>query len=302
MTIASRYRDLIALFPRFLSKRRVGWQGLRDILSTSGLERPALFLLIAIVGEVDARRGLSRDELERRLFNPYSTFDPIFDRLPQLVEKGYLSYGEDGGYRVTDEGREVADRVELGARAYLAGLDVLPPGELTRLATTLEAIAARLWQADEPKIKAHQARARRVPPITTDAPMVHLEVAIMSLWMARDDAHMAAWRAEGFSGPQMDLLGRVWMGEAQTVPGLITALERTQHAEDVVEGVNALAEAGYVVVEGERVTITDAGRQVRAWIEEETDRVYFSPWPQMTAEELEWVYRSLEAVCSKLGG
>jgi hypothetical protein len=111
---------------------------------------------------------------------------------------------------------------------------------------------------------------------------------------------MAAWRAEGLSGPQMDLLGRVWMGEAQTLLGLIAAVERTQHAEDVVEGVNALAEAGYVVVEGERVTITDAGRRVRARIEEETDRVYFSPWPQMTAEELEWLYGSLEEVCQKL--
>jgi hypothetical protein len=34
-------------------------------------------------------------------------------------------------------------------------------------------------------------------------------------------------------------------------------------------------EAGYVLVDGERITLTEYGQQVRIRIEEETDRIYF---------------------------
>ena len=130
--------------------------------------------------------------------------------------------------------------------------------------------------------------------------MVHLEAAIFALWMARDDAHIAAWRAKGLSGPQLDILTRIWTGEAQSLTALTTALQSTQRPEDVVRGVTALSDAGYVHLDGERLTLSDAGRQMRDGIEEETDRVYFTPWPNLSAEELDRLYASLEAVCNAL--
>ena len=272
---------------------------MQDILQLSDLERPQFFLLRAIVEETDPGEQLSRQEMESRLFNPYATFNPIFDALPLLVEKGYLAQTDDS-YLVTPQGRVLMEQTEQAARNYMATLTPIPLPELTHLAAVLEEIAQRMWQADEPAIKAHQARVHRQPPITTAAPMVHLEASIFALWMARDDAHIAAWRAKGLSGPQMDLLGHLASGERQTLPALTMALESTQRPDDVARGVVGLSKAGYVLVEGERVTLTDAGQQVRDEIEEETDRIYFAPWPPLSEDELEGIYTSLRRVCDAL--
>jgi hypothetical protein len=130
--------------------------------------------------------------------------------------------------------------------------------------------------------------------------MVQLESAIFALWMARDDAHIAAWRAEGLSGPHLDLLTCLWTGEAHTLHELIGAFQHSQHPDDVLEGITVLTEAGYVLVDGERITLTANGQQVRNHIEEETDRIYFTPWPPLTPEDLNWLHSSLQRVCDAL--
>ncbi len=299
MPLSQRYHDLILLFPQFLTARRRGWTGLQSILQASGLERPHFFLLRAIVEETNPEEKLSRQEMEGQLFNPYSTFNLIFEALPLLVEKGYL-LNTDDSYLVTPRGSALIEQTEQAVRNYVVTLTPLPSSELKSLAAILEEIAQRMWQADEPAIKAHQARCHRQPSVTTAAPMVHLEAAIFALWMARDDAHIAAWRAKGLSGPQMDLLSQLASGEIETLPALTAVLENTQHPEDVMQGITKLSEASYVLVEGERVTLTEAGRKVRREIEEETDRVYFVPWPPLSEDELDKIYSSLKGVCDAL--
>ncbi len=298
MSISARYHELVSLFPRFLHLQPFGWKGSQDILQ-SGLKLPALLLLRAVVQETDPGEMLSRQEMESRLFNPYSTFHPIFDNLPSLLEKGYLSHSGNR-YLVTPGGRTLIERIEQAVQSYTATLTPLPLPELTQLAALLESIARRMWQANEPTVKAHQARCHRLSPIAPSAPMVQLEAAIFALWMARDDAHIAAWRAEGLSGPHLDLLTRLWTGEAHSLPELTTALQHTQRPEDILQGVTALREAGYVLGEGEHMALTASGHQVRTRIEEETDRIYFTSWPPLTPEDLDWLYASLKQVCDTL--
>jgi hypothetical protein len=299
MSILPRYRDMVLLFPRFLNCRPFGWKGFQHFVQVSGLERQAIFLLRALVQEIAAGEMLSRQEMESRLFNPYSTLHPIFDSLPSLLEKGYLVHSG-GSDLVTVDGRAFIEKIAQAAQDYTATLTPIPFPELTRLTALLEVIAQRMWQAGEPTVKAHQARCHRLPMITTSSPMVHLEAAVFALWMARDDAHIAAWRAEGLSGPHLDLVSQLWMGKAQTVPELTNVLQQTQRPEEILQGVTALSEAGYVLVEGERITLTESGQQVRTHIEEETDRIYFAPWPPLTLEDLDWLYSSLKLVCDTL--
>jgi hypothetical protein len=128
--------------------------------------------------------------------------------------------------------------------------------------------------------------------------MVRLNAAVFALWMSRDDAHIAAWRAEGLSGPHHDLLTSLRRKETHTLPELTAAFEQLQRPEDILQGITALNAAGFV--EGERITLTEDGQQVRTRIEEETDRIYFTPWPPLTSEDLNWLYSSLEKVCDNL--
>src|SRR5437588_3105094 len=156
MSISPRYRDLVSLFPRFLHLQPFGWKGSQDILQ-SGLQLPALLLLRALVQETDPGEMLSQQEMESRVFNPYSTFHPIFDSFPSLLDQGYLSH-TGGRYLVTPHGRSLIERIEQAAQDYTATLTPIPLPDLTRLAALLETIAQRMWQATEPAVKDQQDR------------------------------------------------------------------------------------------------------------------------------------------------
>jgi hypothetical protein len=294
-----RRRALVDLFPQFLMRRRQGWAGLQPLLEASQLARPDYFLLRSVVEETDLRVSMSEAELRTNLFNPYATINPIFESLPALVEGGYLSiYGD--RYTVTLQGRALVDRVERAARAYLATRALLPAAEGVRLADTCSDIASRLWSAAEPAAKPHQARVRRLPPTAGSPPIVRLELAVYALWMARDDAHNAAWRAAGFDGPALDLLSRVWAGEASTVTELIACVRQTQHPEDVDRGLATLIAAGYIISEENSLQLTLAGSGARAAIEEETDRIYFAPWPPLAPGDIAWLYQTFHALRERL--
>ena len=91
------------------------------------MERPAFFLLRALVQERDAGDGMTREEMHANLFNPYSTFRPLLGALPTLVAAGYVAHAG-GRYTVTESGRALFARTEQARNAYLASLRrFLPP-------------------------------------------------------------------------------------------------------------------------------------------------------------------------------
>lgn len=301
MSTTDPRRELVALLPQYLPRRRRGWPGAP--LEQSGLERPAFFLLQAIVRELDVDASASEDELLRNLFNPYSTVRPVLERLPDLAACGYLD--RDGErYRVTQAGRALIERAEADVRAYVATLRPAPEQEIARLAERFEEIAARLWTAPEPIEKPHLLRTRRLAPAPVDsAPTVRLDEAAYQLWMARDDAHNAAWRSAGFDGPSFDLLSRLWAGDASTEAELIELVRHDQRLEDVARGIQSLERAGYLErADAERLVLTERGRATRDAIEAETDRIYFTPWPPLPDDEIGWMVAALQRVIAGLGG
>lgn len=286
---ASR-RDLIALFPRFLTLRRRGWIGLASFLEERGISRPESFLLLALAEEADPGVWLTRATMRRDLFNPYSTIDPlIFAALPDLVAHGLLAEREDASYAVTASGRALIADLEQAARAYLATLEFAPLVDLAPLADVLLRLASAMWAAPEPADKPHQARfQRRLPVREDDAPLVRLEAAILALWLARDDAHNAAWRAQGFTGPAFDIFSRIWNGEAASILDLQRILALQQRPEDIEAALVGLQQTGYVARTGNEVVLTPAGRVIRDAIEAETDRVYFAPWTADDTTIVHW--------------
>lgn len=298
-TLTDDRRALVDLLPQFLGRALRGWDGMTPVLESAGLDRPASFLLRALVEERDVGGGMTEAEMRADLFNPYSTVRPIVDALPTLVASGYVA--RDGSrYAVTDAGRAVAARVKAARDVYLSTLAPIPAADLTRLVDRLFAVAVRLCGAAEPQAKPHRDRAWRVMPPADAAPMVRLYGAVYALWMARDDSHNAAWRAAGFDGPAFDLLSRVWSGEATTIPALTEAVRQFQRPEDVAWGIEHLEAAGYLVREGDALRLAPHGTETRERIEVETDRLYFAPWPPLTPEEAVSLRATLAAVIAGL--
>jgi hypothetical protein len=126
---------------------------------------------------------------------------------------------------------------------------------------------------------------------------VQLEYAIYALQRARDDAHIAAWRDAGLTGPMIELLSRVWTGTAATVKQLAEQTRGRMLAADVAATVEKLEQAGYIAVDSATIAITCTGRDVRDAIECETDRVYFTPWPEIDAK---WIHDRLTTITTQL--
>lgn len=289
-------RTIVEQLPLFLQLRRRKWTGLQTFLDASHLPRPAFFLLRALEGETVKGQCLTVLQMRESLFNPYATRFTVFEHLPVLVEQGYLQQ-QDEGYCVTDVGRILVNECEIAARAYIGSLEVPPSIALSALAPALVERVHAAWQAPEPLIKAHQARTQRRLPIEGAPALVQVEWAVLGLWEARDDAHIAAWTAHQFSGPVFDILSRIWSKEAQTLPGLIATLEESQQPADIKRGIRELTELGYVLFTDDHVEVTIQGQKIRDDIERETDRIFFAPWNQMTHDEVMWLSEQLSDLC-----
>jgi hypothetical protein len=296
-TLMSARRTIVGQLPLFLQLRRRKWTELQTFLDECHLTRPAFSLLRALEGETVRGQTLTLQQMQAYLFNPYATRLTIFDHLPLLVEQGYLQQrGE--GYVVTDTGRTLSNRIEIAARAYIGSLEAPPSLSLPALAAALVERVHCAWQSPEPLIKAHQARTQRRLPVEKAPALVQIEWAILGLWEARDDAHMAAWRAYRFSGPVFDILSRIWSKEARTLPSFISTLGESQQPADIQQGILELTRSGYILLADDHFELTRQGQKIRDDIENETDRIFFASWDQMADDEVIWLGEQLSEVCS----
>jgi predicted transcriptional regulator len=129
--------------------------------------------------------------------------------------------------------------------------------------------------------------------------MVRIEQAIYDLWLARDDAHIAAWRDAELEGPQVRILSLLWSGETDSAAALTELLKEDATAEDVEATLALLMEKGYVAREEDNLSLTPEGALTREDIERETDRRYFAAWPH-TTEEAEWLRVNLAELIENL--
>src|SRR2546430_278004 len=113
-----------------------------------------------------------------------------------------------------------------------------------------------------------------------------LDAAVYGLWQVRDDCHFAAWRAAGLAGPDVEVLTRIWRREAPDETALAELLPH-QRPEDVRASLARLRKGGLVAPDA--LGTTEPGAQVRQKIEDETDRLFFTPWPEEVGAKGDWI-------------
>ena len=118
------------------------------------------------------------------------------------------------------------------------------------------------------------------------------------LWQVRDDCHMAAWRATDLLGPEVELLTRLWREEAADEAALADLVPH-QRPEDVSAALTRLRRDG--LVEADALKTTSAGATARQRIEDETDRLFFTPWPDDLGAKSAWIAERLIQVNTALG-
>jgi hypothetical protein len=281
--------EIVPLIPEFLTRRRARFTYPLRVIEELGIDRPAFsFVIGGVALQPDEGAHISD------LFNPYQT---TFDQweAPAAAARGAGLVEEIGGrWRVTAKGRRLAASVRHEADAYLRTLAPIPQDELRRLADLLATALEAIVRSGVPHD--HITRISRFRGDAT-IPMVALENALFGLWQARDDCHMSAWREAGFGGPAFDTLTRIWRREAATEAELAQKLTQ-QRPEDIATGLARLRRDGLLEPSG--LGLTPRGASARQAIEDETDRRFFSPWPDEVGDEASWIRDRLAAVNASL--
>ena len=210
-----------------------------------------------------------------------------------------LAEERDGRWYLTEKGRGLAAAMHEAARAHYATLTPLPKEELAELARLLDRAFLAGAKASEPATRLHTPFAfgyRGDEPPTGS--FAQLDAAVYGLWQVRDDCHMAAWRASGRSGPEVEVLTRLWREEAADDAALADLLSH-QRPLDVTAAVAKLRKDG--LVDRNALKTTDAGANLRQKIENDTDRLFFGPWPEDVGAKGSWIAEKLIQVNTALG-
>ncbi|HET8569791.1 MAG TPA: hypothetical protein VFM93_12505 [Candidatus Limnocylindria bacterium] len=282
--------DLVPLLPQFLTRRRTKLDHVLRMSDELGLDR-----LAYLVG-VNLRQfpgGATLDDI----LGPYVTKRDLRDAALAAAEGAGLIQRRGDRWTQTAKGRDHAARLRRAAHEHFATLRTIDDGDLRRLAGLLErafeTVAAAPAPAHERLPRVRAVRADGAPPNALAA----LEDAVNALWLMRDDCHVAAWRDAGFDGPRVDVLTRIWRDEAKTVEELASKVP--QGPEDVRAQVDLLRR-DRLVERDAPLRLTAEGTRVRQRIEDETDRYFFTPWPDEVGRDAAWLADRLSAVNAAL--
>jgi hypothetical protein len=278
----------VPLFPEFLNRRRIKFTFPLRLLEELGIDRPALFFVIG--GVAPQGGGRFRD-----MWNPYATHWDQQQPASAAARDAGLVDEKDGRWDLTAKGRELLKRYRREADTYLAALpSPLSIEDLARLASLLGRAFEATTASLDRRWHSHIPRAARMAGDAKAHPMIGLENAVFGLWQARDDSHMAAWKLAGLDGPTLDALTRIWRGEATSDEDLAAKLS-SQRPTDVARELAQLRRDGLVVA-GNPPQTSEKGTTARQGIEDETDRLFFSGWPDDVAASAGWIREKLAAV------
>jgi hypothetical protein len=284
---------LVPLLPQFLQRRRAKADFPLRAMETLGLDRPSYFFAMDIATQ-DPRGARPQDVGN----SAYRTTDDALRTTAAAGESAGLLSWADGRWSLTAKGKSAVGELRRAFDAHYASLTPIAKDELDRLATLLDDAYRAAAAAKEPATREHTPRGARYRWQEPSSAMARLDAAIYGLWQVRDDCHVQAWRDAGLSGPALDVLTRVWKGEAATEAELIAKIS-TQRPEDVRAALQQLRAAGHLTA-GPALALTPAGTATRERIEAETDRYFFAPWPDAVGAQADWVTERLAEVNAAL--
>jgi len=219
---------------------------------------------------------------------PYGLAQVNDERLASAVQQGYLASDGQGKYRATESGITAALRLIQTGNNDMAALTPIPKESLRSLGNHLARISDAAFNLPEPPahvlIKAKRDCYQRTG---TFAALEGFPAYCLLLEGHRDDCYFATWSAHGVEGHTWEVLDALSQGDTMTFDELHKKLSRRGVTEEVHAGdVRELVGRGWVEESSGVVKATEAGKQVRAEVEAETERLFFAPWSSLNESEL----------------
>lgn len=228
-------------------------------------------------------------------FGPYASVSTYEQQLEALVVKKFAETVDTGRYRSAEAGRKLVDQLYRDYYAAIARHDRLDETGVQRLSALADRMVAFLVrQPDVPSPITNAARSAF--PETTRA-WVYAERRVTTLAVFRDDAHIAAWREDGWSGPRIAVSTTLFKA-AQPLPlEQLRAAVAQLNDKDFKSAISALHSGGEVSHTPEDIyKLTATGRQARQLVEDVTDRNYAVLFNALSPDELKELIELLEQV------
>lgn len=235
---------------------------------------------------------------------PYGLAQVNDARLATAVQQGYLASDNQGAYRATESGRTAAARLMQAGDETMSALTPMPKESLRAIGNLLARISDAASSTPEPP--AHvliKAKRDLYQLMNTFAILEGFIAHCLLLEGHRDDCYITTWSAHGVEGHTWEVLDQLSQNDALNFDELHEktsgrGVTREIHAEDVQE----LARRGWAEDGSGVVKATEAGKQVRAEVEAETERLFFAPWSCLNESEVEELSNLASQLRDKLKG
>ncbi|GAC1458752.1 MAG: hypothetical protein NVSMB8_07690 [Candidatus Limnocylindrales bacterium] len=284
---------LVPLLPQFLQRRNTTLDFPLRATERYGIDRPAYLFVVQSLGFADPAGATLA-----QMGSTYATDHNALRAAAATAQGAGLAVhqsesGSGSGadrWTLTERGQRLLDEHRRAVAGHHAALAPIAPDELARLATLLERAFTAGAAAGEPVTRVRTARAHRYRWTAPASEFGRLDAAVFGLWQVRDDCHIQAWTDAGLTAPVLDVLTRLWRAEAAT-PEELGAVIPGQQPADIAAAMATLRSRG--LVEPGTLALTPEGTAVRERIETETDRYFFTPWPDDVGAEAAWIESAL---------
>lgn len=224
-----------------------------------------------------------------RIF-PYGLPQVNAARLMSAVQQGFLTFDGPDQYCATESGINMAvHRVFQAANDSIAALHSMPDEALNRLVNLLTRLANTALGMPEPPIPFVATHKRRsYERMGMRDSLLGFVARCLEMEGYRDDAYITTWQAHRIDGHAWEVLDLLSQNDALTFDDLHDKLSRRGVTREIhAGGLQELARRGWVEESSGVVKITSAGKQIRAEVEAETERLFFAPWTCLNESELE---------------
>lgn len=262
-----------------------GYPAMDKAAEEMGLE-PDFFSWVAAVWLFGADTFTTADYM--RMF-PYGQARENEEGFASAAQQGYLIADGNGRYIRSQKGMDIAQKIWRAAGDSLANLKPIQDEHEQRLFGYLERLVEASLAMSEPPshfylFHKHENYSR----YETKYPLEVFIVHFTSLSAFRDDMYAACWSAHGVQGHVWETLDKLTQYNVMTFDDLFDKVERRVLARELLaENILELARRGWADDDSGRIQITAAGKQVRAQVEAETERLFFAPWKSLNESELE---------------
>lgn len=262
-------------------------------------ESPAWFMLQAAEFDPDP---LTLENL--RVRDIYASERIVQALLEMLAGERWLERTGDA-YHLTEQGREQLQHLRNRAIIPMTPMELpLPQAQIERLVSLLGRIIKLSMESGDQPGTWCLAHSRHRAPATDVTPLLKINQYFSDFNAFRDDAHMAAWKAQDVKGYVWEAFYFVCSAQANSADTVFEALTfRGYSRQEYSEALQALVARNWLTPASDApgsYDVTDTGRVVQKQVETLTDDYFYAPWSALSEAEIEETKSLLQQFHDKL--